>query len=588
MEVTQIEKIRHSLSHIMAQAVLRLFPDTKLGIGPAIDNGFYYDFDFGDQDFSEQKLRKIEKEMKKIIKRNLAFTQEMIPREGAIERLKTLKAEYKLELLDGIEDDPLSFFITGDGEFTDLCRGPHVQRTSEIPIDGFRLIKTSGAYWRGDEKNKMLTRIYGYAFETKEELETYIYNMEEAAKRDHRKLGPELGLFMFSEIVGPGLPIFLPQGNILRETIEDYIKEKKKEYGHQFVTTPHMAKSDLYIKSKHWQKYDAMIPPINIDGDEYTLKPMNCPHHFQVYLNEKRSYRDLPLIIAENAVVYRFEKSGELGGLLRVRGLTQDDSHWFIRPDQIGEQVNVALELMSEIYNDFGMTDFRAEISAADRDNMDNYLGDPAMWDEAESKIEGILKTKEIEYKVNPGEAAFYGPKIDLQAKDTLGREWQLMTIQLDFNQPDNFDMTFTNSEGEDEKVVVLHIAILGSFERFMAIMIENYAGAFPLWLAPTQVKILPISGEKHGEYAHEVAQRLKEQGIRVEVGDKNERIQKRIRQAELAKVPYIAVVGDKEAETNTVAVRIHSKQDQGLQTVDEFINNLNEEINSKTYYLND
>lgn len=578
-KIPQIEKMRHTASHVLAQAVLKLYPDTKVGIGPAIENGFYYDFQFV-KPITEEDLPKIEDEMRKIIKKDLPLIQSFHPREAFIERFQELDQKYKLDLIADIPDKKLSLFTTGNDEFLDLCRGPHIESTGGI--GAIKLLSIAGAYWRGDEHNDMLTRIYGTAFNTQEELDTYLEHLEQAKLRDHRKLGPQLELFMFSELVGPGLPLILPKGKIIKDIIEDYVTKKKKQYGHQFVWTPHIAKSDLYVKSKHWQKYDAMMPPLEIEGVQYTMKPMNCPHHFQIYNNKPHSYRDLPLRIAENATVYRYEKSGEINGLLRVRSLTQDDSHWFITKDQIAEEIANSLSLMEEIYNDFGLTDYSAEISIRDPQDPDKYLGDPKVWDKAEKQLEKVAKDKDIEYIVSEGEAAFYGPKIDLKAKDTLGRTWQLMTVQLDFNQPDNFDMVFTNSKGKEEKVVVLHIAILGSFERFLAILIENYGGAFPLWLSPEQVRVVPISAEHHMEYANEVNDKLVALGIRSSIDDRNERLQYRIRDAEINKTPYVLVVGNKEAETGTVAVRSRGKGDQGLFKVEEFIDNIQEEILNK------
>ncbi|GAB4157754.1 MAG: threonine--tRNA ligase [Candidatus Dojkabacteria bacterium] len=573
--VPEIEKMRHTASHVLAQAILKLYPDTKLGIGPAIENGFYYDFEFSEP-ITEEDLPKIEKEMQKIVDANLPLEQVKIKRDAVIERYEGLEQEYKLDLLNDIPDKEVSFYITGQDQFIDMCRGPHIDSTGGI--GAFKLLSIAGAYWRGDEKRPMLTRIYGTAFNTKEELDSHLHKLEEAKKRDHRKLGPQLELFMFSDLVGPGLPLLLPKGQIIRAELEDYLIEKKKAYGHQFVWTPHIAKSELYMKSKDWQKYDAMMPPLKIEDSEYTLKPMNCPHHFQIYLSKTRSYRDLPLRLAENATVYRYEKSGEINGLLRVRALTQDDSHWFVAPDQIAAEIETALNLMEEVYNDMGLNDYSAEISIRDPKEPEKYLGDAKIWDQAEAQLEEVIKAKKIKYHVSEGEAAFYGPKIDLKAHDTLGRTWQLMTIQLDFNQPDNFDLTFTDQDGKEKKVAVLHIAILGSIERFLAILIENYGGAFPTWLSPEQVRVLPIS-DKHFDYANEINQKMVDNGIRSMVDDRSERLQYKIRDAEVNKVPYILVVGDKEAETHTVAVRVRGMNNQGLQKADDFIQYLIDEI---------
>jgi len=577
--ISELEKMRHTAAHVLAQAVIELYPDTKVGIGPAIENGFYYDFEFSTP-ITDEDLPKIEKKMKHIIKQNLPLVQSMHSREEMMERFQKEKQEYKIDLIKDIPDAELSKFTTGEDKFIDLCRGPHVASTGKI--GSIKLLSIAGAYWRGDEKKKMLTRIYGTAFKTREELDLHLKNLEEAKKRDHRKIGPQLGLFMFSDLVGSGFPMLLPKGKILLDLVEGYSTKKKKEYGHKFVWTPHLAKSDLYKKSKHWQKYDAMMPPFEVDGVEYTLKPMNCPHHFQIYNNEQHSYKDLPLRIAENATVYRFEKSGELNGLLRVRSVTQDDSHWFIRHDQIGQEISTALNLMAEMYEDFGFTDYSAEISVSDPKNPKKYLGDPKAWKEAEKQLEKSAKDKNIKYIISEGEAAFYGPKIDLRARDTIGRTWQLMTIQLDFNQPDNFDMTYIDKKGNKQKVAVLHIAILGSFERFLAILIENYAGAFPLWLSPEQIRVVPISSEHHLEYAQKVNAQLEAAGLRTSVDDRNERLQYRIRDAEVNKIPYVLVVGDKETETETVAVRKRGSGDQGLFKVSEITDLLLEEVDNK------
>ncbi|HVX93038.1 MAG TPA: threonine--tRNA ligase [Candidatus Dojkabacteria bacterium] len=576
--VPQVEKMRHTASHVLAQAVLKFYPDTKLGIGPAIDNGFYYDFEFKDP-ISEEDLEKIEKEMKRIIKADLPMKQEFVSREEAFAYFKEKGQPYKAELLEDIPDEQVSFYVTGDNEFRDMCRGPHVESTGKI--GAIKLQSIAGAYWRGDEKKPMLSRIYGLAFETQEELDKHLEMLEEAKKRDHRKLGPQLELFMFSDLVGPALPILLPKGAIIRRELERYIIAKKEHYGHKFVNTPHIGKSDLYIKSKHWQKYDAMMPPLNIDGVEYTLKPMNCPHHFEIYRNSAKSYRDLPLRIAENATVYRYEKSGETNGLLRVRALTQDDSHWFVRYDQIEAEIERALQLMKEIYEDMGLSNYKAEISIRDLENTDKYIGDPKVWENAEKTLEAVATKFGIENKVVEGEAAFYGPKIDLRAVDSLNREWQLMTIQLDFNQPDNFDLVYTDKDGTEKKVAVLHIAILGSIERFLGILIEHYAGAFPLWLSPVQVRILPIA-EAHHDYANQLLATMLEDGIRVEVDNRNETLQYRIRESEMDKTPYLLIVGDKEINTQTVSVRARGSKAIGLMQTDEFIRNILKEIKDK------
>jgi threonyl-tRNA synthetase len=577
-EVEFIEKMRHTSSHVLAQAVLKFYPDTKLGIGPAIDNGFYYDFEFS-QPITEEDLPKIEEEMKEIIKRDLPLNQTFKTRKETEEYFAKWGQNYKTELFNEIPDKEMSFFVTGDGEFSDMCRGPHIESTGKI--GAIKLVRISGAYWRGDEKNKMLTRIYGYAFETQEELDKFMWQLEEAQKRDHRKLGPKLGIFMFSPLVGPGLPILLPKGTLVRRAIENYLIKIKEDNGHKFVWTPHIARSELYRISKHWQKYDAMMPPIQMEDDEYTLKPMNCPHHFQIYNESPKSYRDLPLRLAENATVYRNEKSGEINGLLRVRALTQDDSHWFVQHDLLEQEIDRAIAMMQEIYEDFGLTDYKAEISIRDLKKKDDYIGDVATWDNAEKILEASTKKRNIPYKVVEGECAFYGPKIDLRAEDSLKRTWQLMTIQLDFNQPINFDMTYTDADGTEKRPAVLHIAILGSIERFLAVIIEHYAGAFPMWLAPVQVTLLPIA-DRHIEYANTLIEQFKEAGMRVEIDSRSERLNAKIRDAEMQKVPYILIIGDKEAASECVSVRPRGRNDMGMMLVSNFINMAKKEIDSK------
>jgi threonyl-tRNA synthetase len=580
-EVPMTEKMRHSTSHVLAQAVLKYYPDAKMGIGPAIDNGFYYDFEFSTA-ITEEDLQKIEDEMKAIIKRDLPFKQIFKTREEAEQIFKDSSQEYKMELFKEIPDKEMSFFVTGDGEFMDMCRGPHVESTGKI--GAVKLSKISGAYWRGDEKNKMLTRIYGFAFENQEDLEKHLWQLEEATKRDHKKLGPKLGIFMFSSLVGPGLPLLLPKGAMVKRIIENYIIKVKEDYGHKFVWTPHIARSELYKISKHWAKYDAMMPPIQMEDDEYTLKPMNCPHHFQIYNDTPKSYRDLPLRLAENATVYRYEKSGEINGLFRVRALTQDDSHWFVPNNLLGQEIDKAIEMMVQIYKDFGLTDYKAEISIRDLSKVESYIGDPEVWRQAEKTIEDSVKARGIPYKIVEGEAAFYGPKIDLRAEDSLKRTWQLMTIQLDYNQPINFDMKYVDTDGTEKRPAVLHIAILGSFERFMAILIEHYAGALPTWLAPVQTTLLPIA-DRHIEYAEKVAQQMKEEGMLVEIDSRSERLNAKIRDAEMQKIPYILIVGDKEMESECVSVRPRGRNDLGMIKVNNFIDMVKKEIETKGEY---
>jgi len=595
----EIENIRHSLSHILAMAVLEKWPNAKLGVGPVIENGFYYDFQLPkDTDLNPNVLKELEDKMKKIISKNLSFKKKLLTFQEAEKLFKNLKQDFKLELLKDlkkygttVEEElknnksnlknkltKVSIYQTGD--FSDLCRGGHVKNTKEINSQAFKLVKIAGAYWRGDEKNPMLTRFYGVAFKTEKELKDYLNKLEQAEKRDHKKLGKELELFTFSSEVGPGFPLFMPKGLILKRELEKWITQEKEQRGYQFVWTPHLAKSDLYKKSGHFKKYGAMMNPITIEDKEYIIKPMNCPHHFQIFLEKPRSYKELPLRIAENATVYRFEKTGELNGLLRVRSLTQDDTHTFIRQSQITEEINRVLDLAETTYKVFGFKDYEARISTRDKKHFEKYLGNEKVWDKAEKALVLAAKQRKMNYFIGEGEAAFYGPKIDIMVKDALDRTWQLTTVQLDFVQPENFDLNYINEQGKEERVVVLHIAIFGSVERFLAILIEQYGGAFPLWLAPSQVVILPL-GEKHLKFSQKVLEILKANQIRAEIWE-NESVSKRIRNFEIQKIPYAAVIGDKELKNKTVAIRQRDKGDLGEISLNKFLEKLIKEIKSK------
>lgn len=572
----ELYKIRHTAEHIFNQAVEELWPGKiKRAIGPAIENGFYMDGRF-EQPINEEDFEKIEAKMREIVAADLPIKKEVVNEEKAREVFKD--NPFKQELISEFveEGGELTLYWTGD-VFVDLCKGPHVDSTGEVKA--FKVLKVAGAYWRGDEKNEMLTRIYGTAFKDQESLDKYLWQLEEAKKRDHKKIGKRLGLFMVSDIVGPGLPLFLPNGQIIRSEVERFLFELKKQYDYRFVWTPHIAKSDLYIKSKHWQKYDAMMPPIKIDNDEYTMKPMNCPHHFEIYNSSPRSYKDLPLRLGENATVYRFEKSGEVNGLLRVRSVTQDDSHWFVSHDMLSGEIDKAIEVMEIIYKTFGLKNYRATISARDKNNPDKYLGSAEVWDKAEAQLQKACEKRGINFVVAEGEAAFYGPKIDVLAEDSIGREWQLTTIQLDFNQPENFNLEFVNDKGEKEKVAVLHIAHLGSIERFLGIIIEEYAGNFPSWLSPVQVKIIPIS-DQNIDYADKLAQTLQEKGVRVEIDKDNERMQNKIRQAQEQKIPYMLIVGKKEQSDETVSLRYRDGEEikdlKFAQFSEKLLNNIN------------
>lgn len=587
---TWLQEMRHTAAHALAHAVLNLYgPKVKFGIGPVIDSGFYYDFQFP-KPITDADLPKLEKEMRRLIQKNLEMKQESYPIAAAQKMMGAAGQTFKLDLLKdiqkgqrekikGVKAGEVTFYRLGD--FLDLCKGGHVRSSGEIPADGFKLTHLAGAYWKGDEKNPMLTRIYAAAFASKAELENYLKMLEEAKKRDHKILGRELELFTFSPTVGPGLPLLMPKGFTLRKTIEDYLFEIKKQFGLTFVWSPHIARSQLYIQSKHWQKYDAMMPPLELEGEKYTLKPMNCPHHFQIYLAKPRSYRDLPLRLAENATVYRYEKSGVINGLFRVRAITQDDSHWFVPNEQLPEEIDRAIELTKTIYKDFGLKHYEAQISVRDPKNPKQYLGDDAVWNKAEAQLVQSVKEKGIPYVVKEGEAAFYGPKIDFMVKDAIGREWQLTTIQLDFNQPENFDLVYTDKDAKPKRPAILHIAVLGSLERFIGILIEHFAGAFPVWLSPVQVAILPISDEIN-DYAKAVAIELASAGIRLTIDERSESIGKKIREAELQKTPYMLILGKKEMGEKTVSVRQRGEKDLGPQKLEEFLKLLCKQISGK------
>jgi threonyl-tRNA synthetase len=566
-------RLRHSAAHLLAQAVLELYPGAKLGIGPPIENGFYYDFDLP-QPIGEEDLPRIEKRMRQIAARNLDIVRIETSREEAralIEKIGQLP--YKLELLDAIpEGEPISFYQQGD--FTDLCRGPHVPNTGEIKH--FKLLSIAGAYWRGDERNKMLTRIYGTAFFSEQELEEYLHRLEEAKRRDHRKLGRELGLFMISPEVGPGLPMLLPKGATVRRVLEEFILQEELKAGYQHVRTPEIANLNLYRTSGHYPYYkDSMYPPMVFeDGEELILRPMNCPHHFLIYKSEPRSYRDLPLRLAELGTVYRYEKSGELSGLIRVRCFTINDAHVFLRPEQIKAEVQHNIELIQTVYKRLNLTDFWYRLSLRDPDNKEKYIDNDPMWETAESALRDALDELGLEYVAVRGEAAFYGPKLDVEVRDCLGREWTVSTVQLDFLMAHRFDLEYTGEDGKPHRPVIIHRAPIGSFERMMGFLIEHYAGAFPLWLAPVQLAILPIA-DRHLAYGREVYERLREAGYRAELDARRETLGYKIRFHQTQKVPYMLIVGDKEAETQQVAVRSRELGDLGQMSLEALLERL-------------
>lgn len=574
-----LDHIRHSLAHLLGAAVLELYPGSKLAIGPAIDDGFYYDIDISGK-VSDTDLSTIEDKMRDILKTWKGFEGREVSADEAKEQFKG--NPYKEELIRDLADKGEKVTLYTSGAFIDLCRGGHVENIKDIEPKAFKLSRVAGAYWRGDEKNPQLTRIYGLAFATKDELQKYIKQREEAEKRDHKKLGKELGLFAFSPLVGSGLPLFLPKGEILFHELEQYMREEKENLGYKFVHVPHIAKVDLYKKSGHLGKYDAMMPIMtDEDGNQYVMKAMNCPHHFEIYNSQQHSYRDLPIRLAENTTVYRNEKSGELSGLVRVKSLTQDDTHHFVRHDQIQSEIDMILDLMGRVYDTFGFADYTVQISVRDPEHADKYFGDDKLWEQSESILIEAVKKWGRPYVVEKGEAAFYGPKIDIMVKDSIGRNWQLTTVQLDFSQPENFQMRYAGEDGKEHAPAVLHVAILGSIERFLGVLIEHYAGAFPLWLSPVQAAVITIS-EKQNAWAQEAVQKLREAGIRVELHDQNETLGKKIRNAETQKIPYLLVVGDKEVEARSVAVRKRGQGDMGAMPIDTLVSHLQEEVKLK------
>ena len=563
-----LQVLRHTASHIMAQAIKRLFPQAKLAIGPAIENGFYYDIDV-EPKLVEADLEKIEAEMKKIIKENLKIESFKLPRKEALKLMEERNEPYKVELINELpEDEEISFFK--QGEFVDLCTGPHMLYTKAVKV--FKLMNITGAYWRGDEKNKMLQRIYATAFENKENLEKYLEELEEAKKRDHRKIGKELELFMIAP-EGPGFPFFLPKGMELRNVLEDFWRKIHKEHGYVEIKTPMILNEELWHRSGHWDHYKENMYTTKIDDTDYGIKPMNCPGGMLVYKNSMHSYRDLPIRAGELGLVHRHEKSGELNGLFRVRCFTQDDAHIFCLPSQIEEEISNVIKLIDEVYSIFGF-EYEIELSTRPEDSM----GSDEQWEMAEGALKKVLKDLNMKYELNEGDGAFYGPKIDFHIKDCLGRSWQCGTIQLDFQMPERFDLTYIGEDGEKHRPVMLHRVIFGSIERFIGILIEQYAGAFPTWLAPVQVKILTIA-DRHVDYAKKLMKEMSSKGIRVELDDREEKMGYKIREAQLQKVPYMLIIGDKEVEENKVSMRSRDKGDLGSIEKEKFIEKVEEEI---------
>ena len=563
--------LRHTASHILAQAVKRLWPNAKLAIGPAIDKGFYYDIDL-EENLTPEDLGKIEKEMSRIVKENLPITKSVMPRQEAIEFFKSKNEDYKVELIQDLPEDAI-ISCYSQGDFIDLCAGPHVASTGKVKA--FKLQSIAGAYWRGDEKNKMLQRIYGTAFEKKEELDAYLHMLEEAAKRDHRKLGKELGLFVIKE-EGPGFPFFLPKGMALRNELENFWREVHHDFEYEEIRTPIILNKQLWETSGHWFHYRENMYTTIIDEEEYAIKPMNCPGGILVYQNEMHSYRDFPLRYAELGLVHRHELSGALHGLFRVRAFTQDDAHVFMLPSQMQSELMKVIELFDRIYSQFGLK-YHVELST----KPDNAMGDDAIWEAATEALRNAIEAKDIPYVINPGDGAFYGPKLDYHIEDSLGRTWQCGTIQLDMNLPERFDMEYIGEDGQKHRPIMIHRACFGSMERFIGILTEHYAGAFPTWMAPVQVKILPIS-EKHVEYAEKLAKQMHRDYVRVEVDDRSEKIGYKIRQAQMAKVPYMLVVGDKEVEEGTVNVRKHGGDELGSVPFEQFFNDIKGQIKER------
>ena len=598
---TDLYRIRHSAAHVMAEAVTDLFPEARLAIGPPIEDGFYYDFDLGQDErgkprtFSPEDLERIETRMHELLRDNAEFEHSTMPVAQAMEYFAG--QPYKVELIEDLAagkvdemgnpttEPAAEVGIYRQRDFVDLCRGPHVGRTRDIKANAVKLLRTGGAYWRGDEHNPQLQRIYGTAWHNKTELDDYLRRLEEARLRDHRRLGKQLGLFHISPLVGSGLPLWLPNGAVLRETLESFLRQAQLERGYLPVITPHIGNLELYRKSGHYPYYkDSQYTPIKVDEEEFLLKPMNCPHHIEIYRSEPRSYRDLPYRLAEFGTVYRYEKSGELTGLTRVRGFTVDDSHLFVAPEQLEEEFIAVVELIKHVFETMGFQDFRARLGTNDPAS-DKYAGEPEMWQRGVAAIRHAADKLGLNYTVEEGEAAFYGPKLDFIFRDVLKREWQLGTVQVDFLLPERFELEYTGEDGQKHRPVMIHRAPFGSMERFVGILIEHFNGAFPLWLSPVQATVIPIA-DRHVEYAREVAAELKAAGIRVTVDDSSERMNKKIREAQLQKTPYMLVVGDKEAEAKAVAVRTRDNEDRGARPLANFVTQVKTAINSRSMEL--
>jgi threonyl-tRNA synthetase len=586
VKYSPVQRMRHSAAHVMAEAVQEIFPDAKFAIGPAIEDGFYYDFELS-RPLTPDDLPDIEQRMARIVAGKYPFINSRWPREKALEYFRDKGQAYKVEIIENLPDAEVGIYQ--QDTFLDLCRGPHVENTGQI--GPFKLMRVAGAYWRGDEHRPMLQRLYGTAWFSQEELDQYLWRLEEAQKRDHRKLGRELKLFVLSDELPAGVPMFLPRGEMLRHLMEDYVRETQERYGYQHVWTSHLGKVHLYKTSRHWFTYrENMFPVMKgeqelTEDDGYILKPMNCPHHIMLYKSQMHSYRELPVRYAEFATLYRYEKAGTLTGLARVRSVTQDDAHVFLRPDQIQEEFNRAIDLSLEVFNTYGLEDYWVSLSLRDPAKKEDYVGSDEVWERAESALRDAAENRGMHYTPMIGEAAFYGPKIDFMVRDALGRDWQCATIQLDFNQPENFELEYIGEDGQPHRPVMIHRAVTGSTERFMAMLIEHFAGAFPVWLSPLQVMVIPIA-DRHVEYAGEVAEKLKAADIRVEVDERGERMNAKVRDAQLQKIPYMLIVGDKEAAANAVAVRLRTNENLGAMPLDDFLGRIADRVKTKSREL--
>ena len=578
-ENEKLSIMNHSCAHLLAQAVKHLYPNALFWVGPVIAEGFYYDIDLGDKTLTEEDLPAIEKEMKKLAKDGKRIVRHELTKEEALERFKN--DPYKIDLISRMDENEVTISCYTQGDFTDLCRGPHLESVKELKH--FKLLKVSGAYWKGDSKNKMLQRIYGICFENEEDLTKHLEYLEDCKNRDHRKIGKELEIFMTDDLVGRGLPMFLPNGYIIWEELENYIKGKERKLGYQHVLTPCVGNVELYKTSGHWDHYkENMFPAMEVDGEAFVLRPMNCPHHMMIYANKLHSYKDLPIRIGEVAHDFRYEASGALKGIERGRHFCQNDAHLFVTPEQIKSEFKNVVDLIFDVYKDFGITDYRCVLSLRDPEDKEKYHPDDEMWNKAENELREVLNELGIEYTEEIGEAAFYGPKLDVNVTPAVGNEYTLSTCQLDFCLPAKFDLKYVDKDGEKKTPVVLHRAILGSLDRFMAYILEETKGALPTWLAPTQVKVIPVNPELHSEYGEEITNLLKDNDIRVELDDRNEKLGYRLRETQTEKVPYTLILGDQEKENNTISYRLFGQKDTTTVSKEEFVKLLNEEISTK------